>query len=58
MLAWGIRNGNTIAIPRAGRSAHTLENAQADAITLSDEDLALINQAWLAPNRKVPLDME
>ena len=58
ILAWDIRNGNTIAIPRTGKSAHTLENAQADAITLSDEDLALIDQAWPAPNHKVPLDME
>lgn len=58
ILAWDIRDGNTIAIPRTGRPEHALENAAADAIELTDDDLALISQAWPAPGHKVPLDME
>ena len=30
MLAWNIRDGHTIAIPRSGRAEHTLLNAQAE----------------------------
>ena len=58
MLAWDIRDGNTIAIPRTGRAAHARENAAADAIELTDDDLSLISHAWPAPGHKVPLDME
>lgn len=58
ILAWDIRGGDTIAIPRTGRKAHALENARADAIELTDDDLALISQAWPKPGHKVPLDME
>lgn len=58
VLAWDIRDGNTIAIPRTGRPEHTLENAAADAIELTADDLALISQAWPAPGHKMPLDME
>lgn len=58
ILAWDIRDGCTIAIPRTGQAQHALENAAADAIELTDEDIALIEQAWPAPTHKVPLDME
>lgn len=58
ILAWDVRDGNTIAIPRTGRAGHALENAAADAIELTDDDLALISQAWPAPGHKMPLDME
>lgn len=58
ILAWDIRDGSTIAIPRTGQAQHALENAAADAIELTDEDIALIEQAWPAPTHKVPLDME
>lgn len=34
MLAWNIRDGYTIAIPRSGKAEHTLQNAGADLITL------------------------
>ena len=58
ILAWDIRDGNSIAIPKSSTSAHTQENAAADAIELTDEDLALISRAYPAPNHKMPLDME
>lgn len=58
ILAWDIRDGNTIAIPRTGRPEHALENAAADKIELTNDDLALISEAWPAPGHKMPLDME
>ena len=44
VLAWDVRGGDTIAIPRSSRPGHTLENAAADAIELTEEDLALISR--------------
>ena len=58
LLAWNIRNGQTIAIPRSGRPAHTLDNAVADQITLSAEDLEKIDSVYPAPKRKMYLDMQ
>ncbi len=58
VLAWDIRGGDTIAIPRSSRPEHTLENAGADAIELTPDDLALISRAFPAPSYKMPLDME
>lgn len=40
LLAWCIRDGHTIAIPRTGHPDHTLENAGANALLL---DLSLIH---------------
>lgn len=56
LLAWCIRDGHTIAIPRTGRPDHTLENAGANALLLDEEDLALIDRQYAPPTRKMPLD--
>lgn len=58
LLAWDIRDGNTIAIPKAGRKEHTLLNAGADEIELDAEDLAKIDAAFAPPKRKMWLDMQ
>ena len=58
LLAWNIRNGHTIAIPRSSRPEHTLSNAHADSIELKEEDLLLIDRAYPAPDHKVYLDMQ
>ncbi len=58
MLAWNIRNGHTIAIPRTGKAAHTLENLAAADIVLDAEDYKAIDAAYPAPTRKVWLDMQ
>ncbi|SFG77322.1 aldo/keto reductase [Oribacterium sp. WCC10] len=58
LLAWNIRNGHTIAIPRSSRPEHTLSNAHADSIELTEEELALIDKAYPAPTRKEYLDMQ
>jgi diketogulonate reductase-like aldo/keto reductase len=58
LLAWNIRNGHTIAIPRSSKAEHTLDNAKADQITLTAEDLAAIDRAYPAPTHKEYLDMQ
>lgn len=58
ILAWNIRNGKTIAIPRTGNKAHTIINANADNIVLDKSDIEAIDRAFLAPRRKMALDIQ
>ena len=58
LLSWNIRDGHTIAIPRSGSRAHTLLNAGADHINLTEEEIDMIDQAYPAPRRKIYLDMQ
>ena len=58
MLAWNIRDGHTIAIPRSSQAAHTLSNARADRLTLTEADYKAIDAAFPAPTRKVRLDIQ
>ena len=58
MLAWAIRDGNTIAIPKSSLAAHTVENAKAAEIELSDDELKMIDKEFPAPDREIPLDVE
>ena len=58
ILAWNIRNGNTIAIPRAGNKVHTILNANADNIVPDKDDLEAIDNAFLPPRRKTALDIQ
>lgn len=57
LLAFVLRDGDVIAIPRTGKADHALENAAADAVVLTAEELAMIDQAFPAPTRKVWLEM-
>jgi diketogulonate reductase-like aldo/keto reductase len=57
LLAWVIRKEGVMAIPKASSTAHVKENALAMQVTLSSEELALINQAFPPPTGKQPLDM-
>jgi diketogulonate reductase-like aldo/keto reductase len=57
VLAWVLRDGNVIAIPKAGRRRHAEENARAADLTLTAEDLAAIDAAFAPPKRKAPLAM-
>lgn len=57
LLAFTMRDGNTIAIPRSSRAEHTLENAGADTILLSRQELDYIDQAFPPPTRKTRLEM-
>jgi diketogulonate reductase-like aldo/keto reductase len=56
-LAWLLRQPGVIAIPKAVDPAHLRLNAEAMALQLSCEDLALIDAAYPAPARKQPLQM-
>jgi diketogulonate reductase-like aldo/keto reductase len=56
-LAWTIRSGDVIAIPRTGSPAHAQENALAGDLTLSEEDLATLDAAFGVPPSPVPLDV-
>ncbi|KAG5471509.1 hypothetical protein LSCM1_01602 [Leishmania martiniquensis] len=57
LLAFLLRSGHVIAIPRSGSPAHTKENAAAVSISLTEADMAELNAAFPAPTRKVPLDI-
>ena len=56
-IAWTMRHGNVISIPKATDQTHVRENAAAGAITLSDDDLAVIDAAHPPPARKQSLDI-
>ncbi len=57
MLAFVCRLPDTVAIPRSGRADHVADNVASLAITLDPGDLALLDEAFPPPTRKVPLDV-
>ena len=57
LLAFVLAQDGVFAIPRASRVSHVQANCEAADVVLSAEELALLNEAFPAPNRKVPLDM-
>lgn len=57
LLAFVIREGDVIAIPRTGKAEHAVENASGSEIVLTQEELAAIGREFPAPKRKVYLDM-
>lgn len=57
LLAFVLRSGTVMAIPRSSSAAHTTENAAADAIELTAEDMEELNAAFPAPTRKMHLDI-
>jgi diketogulonate reductase-like aldo/keto reductase len=56
-LAWLLRRGDLIVIPKASAIEHVRQNREALAIVLSSEELGAIDAAFPPPGRKVPLDM-
>lgn len=56
-LAWSIRDGNTISIPKASSLAHMDENVAAAGIKLTAEDLAEIDAVHKPPRGKEALGM-
>lgn len=56
-IAWGMRSGNVISIPKAADVAHVRENAGAAGLELTAEDLRTIDAAHPPPSRKVGLDL-
>ncbi|WP_275983424.1 aldo/keto reductase [Paenibacillus hamazuiensis] len=57
LLAWCIRSRDVIAIPKAAEQRHVLENAEAIKLQLTEDDLAMLDGAFPAPRRKIPLDI-
>ena len=56
-IAWSLRHGNVISIPKASSAAHVRENAAAAALQLTPGDLEEIDIAHPPPRRKQPLDL-
>ncbi|MEA5456133.1 aldo/keto reductase [Sinomonas sp. JGH33] len=56
-LAWVLRDDGVIAIPKSSTPQHTLENRSALGIRLTPDDLAVLDAAFPAPRRAVPLEM-
>ncbi|CAH1854150.1 aldo/keto reductase [Convivina praedatoris] len=55
LLAWTVRNQQTLAIPQTSNPDHMLENIVAGNLTLAADDLAALDQVFPKPNRKEPL---
>ncbi len=58
LLAFLLARPGVIPIPRTGNRAHTLENAAAAEVRLTASELQALDQAFPAPQHKVPLDMQ
>ncbi|WP_328284307.1 aldo/keto reductase [Brevibacterium sp. UCMA 11752] len=57
LLAWAIRSGDVIAIPKASSPDHVRANAAAVDIDLTSDDLADIDRAFPAPTSPLPLEV-
>lgn len=58
LLAFLLAQDGVIPIPRTGNPDHTLKNAAAARLKLSEAELDALDRAFPAPGRKVPLDMQ
>ncbi|MBD1551286.1 aldo/keto reductase [Pseudomonas typographi] len=56
-LAWVIRDGNTVAIPKAVDPVHVRLNARAGQLALDADDLAALDASFAPPSRKQRLRM-
>lgn len=57
LLAWAIHRPQILAIPQTSDPDHMAANVAASKIRLTNDDLALLDQAYPAPIRKEPLDI-
>jgi len=58
LLSFVLHKPDVIAIPKSGDPRHTSQNAMAGTIRLGKEDIHLLNSAFPAPIRKMPLHIE
>lgn len=56
LLAWVLRQPDMVAIPKAVGLDHIEENAAASNITLTEEELALLDESFPAPTSKVVME--
>lgn len=57
MLAWSIRDHHTLAIPKSANVVHVERNVKASAIELNDSQLKMLDEAFMPPQHKMPLDI-
>lgn len=57
LLAWTVRSGNVIAIPKAGQKVHVEENGAAMLLNLTEDDYNALDEAFPPPSGKEPLDV-
>jgi diketogulonate reductase-like aldo/keto reductase len=55
LLAWCIRNGQTIAIPQSSNTTHVVKNVKAAEIQLTQQDLDQLDSINPKPSMKQPL---
>jgi len=55
LLAWCIRNGQTIAIPQSSNNKHVISNVKSANIQLTEEDLVKIDSVYPEPRVSEPL---
>lgn len=58
LLAFVLHQKDVVAIPKAATPAHVKANAETLEVELSPAELAAINQAFPAPDRPLPLDIQ
>jgi diketogulonate reductase-like aldo/keto reductase len=56
-LAWVMRDGDVIAIPKASRDAHVRENRGAADIRLTKRDLHALEESFPSPDERKPLEV-
>jgi diketogulonate reductase-like aldo/keto reductase len=56
-LAWVLRRPDAIAIPKAAREEHLRQNQAAQALKLTEEELARLDVQFAPPRRKRPMEM-
>ena len=55
MLAWTLRHGNVLSIPKAATPQHARDNIQALDITFTPDELDALSKHFPAPTSKQPL---
>ncbi|WEV76301.1 aldo/keto reductase [Bifidobacterium sp. ESL0800] len=58
LIAWTVRDGNTLAIPQTSNPKHMRANIAAAGIELTQEDLAELDGRYPAPTHRIPLDVD
>ncbi len=58
VLSFALRSSKAIAIPMTRSVRHVRENAEANLIHLTPEDLQTLSGSYPPPRRKLPLDMQ
>ncbi len=56
-LAWTLRQGGVVAIPKAASIEHVRQNAAALRIRLTAEEVAELDTVYLRPSRDIPLEV-